>query len=243
MIRVPPVPALLAATLASLGLPRPATAQFPRIIDKFFDNVKQIDLFVENGWLVSSDHAVTTADFLLKPPLGGLRGWGVEVLVDLADSTRRQTRKHAARHSDWELSLGLGYGYTTGFLSREPTLDLRGSVRSLPTVAFYASPPHWPLYFGASVGLTELWNVKGYDPSGVQYGVSAESFELGWVAGLEQEAGFLAGLLIEAGYHVRDFRSLEWRLLGSPVTLPANWPRSLDLSAFTVSLGYHLKLR
>lgn len=213
--------------LLTAAVVRPAEGQFA-LIEHLFGTVKEVAFFVEAGRLTSTRDA-TTSGFALDPP-NGLRGWGLELLLDMSPG---------ATESSWNVTLGLGYNYMTGFVASDPSVDLRGSMRGLPTVAVYGDPPGGgPVYFGASIGLTELWNTRAFDQLGQQYGVGGQTFELGYVIGLETRAGFF----VEGAYRVRDFRSLDWRLPGDSTVLPANWPRSLDLSAVTLSIGYHIKL-
>jgi hypothetical protein len=66
----------------------------------------------------------------------------------------------------WSLELGLGYGQTAGFESRDPTLDLKGAVRDLPSAALYASYVPTATYVGLRSGLMKLQALQIYDETG-----------------------------------------------------------------------------
>jgi hypothetical protein len=140
------------------------------------------------------------------------------------------------------LELALGTSFLRGFEAKEPTLDLRGAARSLPTVSLYASLNQSSAvspYIGINFGVLQLWNVRAYDPAGAQYSVTGETYEYGGGLGLYLER-WVRGLYAEASYRRRTFSSLNWGFPGGVSTLPAGWPRALNLSGVQFSLGWQI---
>lgn len=158
----------------------------------------------------------------------GIYSFGIEALIELSEGG-----------DGWGVEMALGYGQTTGYRSANPDLDLRGAVRALPSVAAYASRPlGWgpvdELYLGVSTGFLQLHNMKAYDSAGRQYGISGETFEFGLALGLYNRSGFF----LEPSYRIRYFPSLDWSFPDGVDALPEGWPRSLELSGPSLSLGY-----
>ncbi|MDX1418417.1 MAG: hypothetical protein R3181_00500 [Rubricoccaceae bacterium] len=213
---------LLLLLLLVPGLARPAQAQFFDLFGSLFENVNAVVFYGQAGVLTDNRTLEgTAADF-------GTTGLGAEVLINLPSV------------GDTDFELAFGASAVQGFQANEPTLDLRTSIRTLPTVSVYASrlglPSGSPLipYFGAGFGFTELWNARGYAPDGTVYPLQAETFELGAVAGTYLNTGPIRGLYVELGYRRREFSSLVWET----EQLPPGWPRSADASGIVVNLGW-----
>lgn len=240
-----------AVAAALLCFAAPAEAQFFGPLERLFERVDGLTIYGTVGGLVSSDQ-VGTDGFL---GVNALRGMGVEVLIDISrrpteateaeppdgnaggtDAAEREAEPPAA--PPWGIELGLGVDYLTGFAARDPSLDLRGSLRGLPNLSAYATPPvRWGTfqpYFGLGIGFAQLWNVQGYDPEGRQYDLSADTFQLAAMAGLYHRSGFF----LEGSFRNRNFRSVRWDLPSGVEAVPVGWPRSVDLSALMVSVGY-----
>jgi hypothetical protein len=123
-------------------------------------------------------------------PIAGLQtGLGAEVLIDLP----------SYHNTDFELALGASV--VQGFQATEPSLDLRASIRTLPTVSVYVSrlglPSGSPIipYFGAGFGVADLWNARGYTPDGTGIPVKGEAlhrFLLSRSAALRRARGLQA---------------------------------------------------
>ena len=215
---------LLLAALV-LATATPARAQFFTVLDDLVDNVNAIVFYGQMGRLVSEDDIQGTAE-------GSLYGGGAEVLINLpgTDGTA--------------FELALGTNVVQGFRATEPSLDLRTSLRSLPTISVYASqlglPETSPImpYVGANFGVLTLWNARGYLSDGTTVPVSGETFELGAAVGAYVNTGPLSGLYVEASYRHREFESLTW----DAPQLPAGWPRSLNASGGFVSVGWQFYL-
>lgn len=213
--------------LVGLMLPATASAQIS-VITGLFDSVNSIAFSVTGGTIVG--------DTELDPEClgGGLCGMALEVFLDLPSP------------EGTELELGLGTSFLRGFAAREPSLDLRGAVRTLPFVSVFATRPHalgslaLQPYAGLSVGFAQLWNARAYDAAGVQYGVSGEAFEYGLTMGAYVGAPPFTGLFVEASVRQRRFDSLDWSLSGT--ALPAGWPRELNVSTVLVGVGWQFRL-
>lgn len=147
------------------------------------------------------------------------------------------------------LELGLGWGQITEIESAHPRLELHGSVRELPSVSLYATQTaiRGQPYIGIRSGIIKLQNAqmvasRGDTATAVKgYFGSAEAFQLGAVLGSAIQLQTNLHLTVEYGYHRRYFPSVAWA--PSPADLPIDFPRSLDFSGHSLSLGLQVKLR
>lgn len=220
-VRIP-----LAVTVSALALlPSPARAQ--AAIEELFSKTEAVTVSAALGCLPAS--SLTTGGGGC-----GLYGFGLEALINLASPDS----------SGWGFELALGYGQLSGFRAEDPSLDLRGAVRSLPSVAAYASRDRaMPLgfeqyYFGLHTGFLQTANLQAYDGEGRQYSLDAETFEFGLSFGIYHRSG----LFIEPTYRFRYFPSVEWTLPDGVEAVPSGWPRSLNLSGPSVSVGYQFSV-
>lgn len=200
------------------GLPALASAQpFPMP----FRELNSIVLFHQRSWPVGSDQLGT------RDSSFGAYGFGTEFLFDLVDGERAS------------IELGLGYGQLTGFVADEASLDLRGSLRSFPTVSVYVSTASGRLrpYGSLHSGLLDFWHMQAYDPEGRQYTLSGSIFE----AGISGGAWVLPGLFAELSYRFRRFPGVTWGLPSGVPALPAEWPRSLDFSGLVLNVGLQVR--
>ncbi len=167
------------------------------------------------------------------PPLGSddLRGRtpyeaGAEITIGLNDD-------------GWSSVLAVGYVWMSGFQAKEPSLEFRGAVQTLPAITVYLSPPVtvggtlYP-YVGVTTGLVGLVGAQGFDPTGARFEVDGTAFQVGASLGLVEET---TGLFVEGGFRIREFASLDWERDGDDVTPPGQWPRSLTASVAFLRLG------
>lgn len=215
-----------ACTLALLLLPRGAAAQFGGI-EALFSQTEAITVSGNLACLNSSSVSTGAGGC-------GLYGFGLEALINLAE---------ADTAGGWGVEMALGYGQLSGFTSADPSIDLRGAVRQLPSLAVYASRERRVMgfeqvYFGFHTGFLHTVNLQAYDTQGRQYSAQGETFEFGFSAGIWDESGFF----VEPGYWFRRFPSLAWTLPGDVEGLPAGWPRALNLSGPSVSIGYQFAI-
>ena len=192
------------------------------MITRIFEKATDIAPFFQAGWLTSDENLDTRASALL--------GYGVEVLFALKDDPK----------APFAVELALGYNYLTGFRSANPALDLRGSMRTLPELSVYATYEKMGRvepYVGVHTGLLDLWHTQAYDTDGRQYSVSSEAFQAGLTAGI-----VVRGIWLEGSYRVRNFPSLEWVLPDDVGVLPAEFPRDLDLSGWSLRVGYQFSI-
>jgi hypothetical protein len=192
------------------------------LVEGLFDEVSAVTIFYQTGLVPFSDEVTDE----------GLHGGGTEVLINLKSG------------DGISYELGLGASYLRGYQAEEPSLDLRASLRALPTVSLYTTWEREPVsrYLGLGFGLVELWNAQAYGPSGQPWDVEADAFEVVLSGGLYLEETFAEGLFVEGGYRFRDFHSVEWTPMDDADVLPASWPRSLDFSGPFLSLGWQLQL-
>ncbi|MFC1575691.1 hypothetical protein ACFL5A_03475, partial [Gemmatimonadota bacterium] len=119
----------------------------------------------------------------------------------------------------WLFELGLGYGQTLGFESADPDAELRGSVRGLPSVSFYASYEPLGGYLGLRSGFLSLKELQYLDAGGNTYTGKADSFLAAALAGYFFEILGI-NLFVEGGYSLRLFPSLIWSGEDIPLTIP-----------------------
>ncbi|HEX6368401.1 MAG TPA: hypothetical protein VF006_05680 [Longimicrobium sp.] len=212
-----------AAALALASTPAGAQGGLG-LVEGLFDEVSAVTIFYQTGLVPSSDEVEVEG--------GMLHGGGTEVLINLRSG------------NDVSYELGLGASYLRGYRAVEPSLDLRASLRALPTVSLYTTWEREPVsrYLGLGFGLIELWNAQAYGPSGEPWDVAANAFEVVLSGGLYLEQSFAEGLFVEGGWRFRNFHSVRWTATDDDDELPAEWPRSLDFSGPFLSLGWQLQL-
>jgi hypothetical protein len=215
--------ALLAAGALALAS-TPVRAQGLGLVEGLFDEVSAVTIFYQGGLVPFSDEVTTDR--------GMLHGGGTEVLINLKSG------------KDISYELGLGASYLRGYQAEESSLDLRASLRALPTVSLYTTWEREPVsrYLGLGFGLVELWNAQAYGPSGQPWDVEGNAFEVVLSGGLYLEETFAEGLFVEGGYRFRNFHSVKWTPTDDADALPSSWPRSLDFSGPFLSLGWQLQL-
>jgi hypothetical protein len=189
-----------------------------------------------------------------------LHGFGVEGLwrlyeLKLADQPAPDTLNPDApiRGPYIQLELAVGYGQFSGFASEDPTVELRGSVRELPSISLYATlqndSPATVMgklqpYVGLRSGLIELKNLQLYDAlqpaDAAAYTGSGESFQIGVVGGLSVTFGPVTPFA-EASLTKREFPSVEWSLVNDQVHHAA--PRSMSFSGWSYALGVQVNVR
>ena len=217
-----------ALVLVVFLVPASASAQFVGAVTGLFESVNSIAFSVSAGPIVHGSE-------LAPDCLGGaLCGMTAEVFLDLPAP------------EGTVLELGLGTSFLRRLASDEPTLDLRGSVRTLPAVSVYVTRPgllgssRWQPYAGMNFGFAQLWNARAYDPDGVQYELSGEAFEYGATLGVYLETPPVTGLFVEASLRQRRFDSLGWKLPGD--ALPEGWPRAINASTLLLSVGWQFRI-
>lgn len=212
---------LLAACLL-LVCTQHASAQAFGVLEGLFSSVNSVSFNVQGGWL---DDKNQLSSFIEGSDLFGL---GTEVLITLPAPPGAY------------LELALGTSYLRGFESNVPTLDLRSSLRTLPSVAVYAlvlpEQKGFQPYMGLHFGLTELWRSQGYDPNNLEYDLSAQTYSYGLTLGINRALSSSVGVFAEGNYRRRRFTSLDWGFPGDN-QLPTDWPRTLNLSGFGFSVG------
>ena len=217
---------LALSAVALFLLPPAAAAQ--AAIEGLFSRTEAVTVSANLGCVNSSSVSTGSGGC-------GLYGFGLEALIDLAAP---------GEAGGWGFELALGYGQLSGFEAEDPSLDLRGAVRALPSIAAYASRERaMPLgfddfYVGLHTGFLQTANMQAYDAEGRQYSLDGETFEFGISLGLYNRTGFF----VEPSYRFRYFPSLSWTFPDGVEALPAGWPRSLNLSGPSLAVGYQFSL-
>lgn len=203
--------------IAVVGLPSSARAQFG--LERVLQYISVANVNTQVSCLLRSDG--------LTAPGGskcGLRGFGVEVGVNLTPDTAKYLAQFA-----------LGYGQIQGFRAQKPALDVHGVMRLLPEVSLYLTQntKTWAMpYIGIHTGLVTLSNWQVYTaPGDTLYKFSASTLQFGATTGLSLPHNFY----IDIGYRYRAFQSLEWQLPRG--VLPPGWPKTLTMSAVQATVG------
>ncbi len=215
------LPAMLVA-VATLGFPRAALAQdlgIFEVIGKFVASFKAASAFYAPlGGVISSD---------------ALREEGG--LTQIGFFMRRP-----------DIDVGIGLDVTNGFTARDEALDLRGSIRALPTltkffdrpVLIHRSVPTF-LNVGVSAGASQLANGRSQilDPAGDRaIEVKGNGFHLGLSVGLSFSVGSFGGY-VDGSFRYTDFASLDWREGSKSIVPPSGWPLTMDMWTGVIRLG------
>jgi hypothetical protein len=196
-------------------------------LSKVFKEIDRIAVFGRFGGFTPADGLTATNEKSWSRY--GHAGMGIELGYNIVPSD-----------ASWLFEGGIGYSQMGGFRLKRDDIDLRGTVRELPTVTFYAlhnarvAGLFFP-YLGVSSGFAKLQNAAIYNPDGDQYSVSAEAFTLGGSVGAAFGSRTISPF-IEAGYRVRNFPSLEYKF-GSSTRVPTTWPRGLNFSGWHLDVG------
>ena len=207
-------------SLMLAALPVPAGAQ--EMITRIFEKATDIAPFFQVSTLTSDSNLDTRASAML--------GYGAEILFALKDDPK----------APFSVELALGFNYLTGFRSQNTEIDLRGSMRTIPELSVYATYQKTGLvepYVGVHTGLLDLWHVQAYDAESRQYKIDSESFQAGVTAGI-----VVHGIWLEGSYRFRNFPSLDYTTPEGSDVIPSSFPRSMNLSGFTIRAGYQFSI-
>ena len=192
-------------------------------------NVDGITIYGQVGQLVGGSEFTNDSFFLGTNT--GMRGAGVEFAfrADPGSSMRK-----------FDVELGFGYEYETGFVAKTPNLEAHGAVLTIPSVTAYLSPKE-PVhgltpYLGLRTGYVQLSNVRLFNGLDQQFAIDGSTFQFGVALGIWHETGWL----LEVSAVGREVRSLDWKLPAGTSSLPSGAPRSANLSEVTVALGYQV---
>ena len=145
----------------------------------------------------------------------------------------------------FDFDLGIGYGQMDGLVA-DGDFDLHGSVRELPSISAYVTASlhdHVAVYGGVRTGVITLTDAQLYVPDGATssvYTLSSTSFEFGAPLGLDLRLAGALHVTAEVEYMRRIFNSLT---TDPPSGFPSSFPRTLNLSGWSWSLGLQLPLR
>ena len=167
----------------------------------------------------------------------------VLVSVDSQFVGNRQPPEPEERLIDFDL--GIGYGQMDG-LSSNAGYELHGSVRELPSVSAYATmrlTDRVGIYGGVRTGVITLQDAQVYvgddETTTSLFTLSSTSFEFGTPLGIDLQLAGDLHVTAEAAYMRRIFNSLSY----DPASgFPSNFPRALDLSGISWSVGVQVPL-
>jgi hypothetical protein len=256
----PLAPLLFSLSLVFL-LPTGVTAQLGAV-EAFARRVTDVSFYVNTGGLYPSSSTLQTGGAGLaayglellfsigevsKPLPGVSQSKGDTVSVEWIQTTLTQHDDHTdttnvyevkplkrsvPSETIWLFEMGLGYGQVTGFSGSDQNTELRGTIRDLPSVSFYASYEPLGGYFGFRSGFIRVQGLQYYDETGGSYSGKAESFLAAGMVGYAKEfLGF--NLFLESGYSLRHFPSIVWS--GGP--LPSGIPKELNMSGWFLGTG------
>jgi hypothetical protein len=167
----------------------------------------------------------------------------VLVSVDSEFVGNRQPPEPEERMIDFDL--GVGYGQLDGLTSAGP-YELHGSVRELPSISAYTTlrlTDRIGIYAGVRTGVITLQDAQVYLADGETttslFTLSSTSFEFGAPLGIDLTVAGGLHVTAEAAYMRRIFNSLSY---DPPSGFPSDFPRALDLSGLSWSVGVQVPL-
>jgi hypothetical protein len=143
-----------------------------------------------------------------------------------------------------DFDLGIGYGQMDGLRMSGP-FELHGSVRELPSVSGYATArlhDRVGVYAGVRTGVISLQDAQIFvagDAGTSMFTMTSTSFEFGAPLGLDLQPVEGLHVTLEAAFTRRIFNSLTFDPSSG---IPADFPRSLDLSGWSWSTGLQFPL-
>jgi hypothetical protein len=143
-----------------------------------------------------------------------------------------------------DFDLGIGYGQMDGLRMSGP-FELHGSVRELPSVSGYATArlhDRIGVYAGVRTGVITLQDAQIFvagDAGTSMFTMTSTSFEFGAPLGLDLQPVQGLHVTLEAAFTRRIFNSLTFDPSSG---IPADFPRSLDLSGWSWSAGLQFPL-
>ncbi|HEU4723636.1 MAG TPA: hypothetical protein VFS59_19945 [Gemmatimonadaceae bacterium] len=143
-----------------------------------------------------------------------------------------------------DFDLGVGYGQMDG-LASDGLYELHGSVRELPSISAYATmrlSDRFGIYAGVRTGIITLQDAQLYVPDGATTSLitlSSTSFEFGAPLGIDLQIAGDLHVTAEGAYMRRIFNSLSY---DPPSGFPSDFPRSIDLSGMSWSVGVQVPL-
>jgi hypothetical protein len=170
-----------------------------------------------------------------------------DIMEPVEDST--------AMSSFLQIDVGLGYSEFSGFSAVDNSFELRGAVRELPAVSVFgtlSSDTPGSIFrkllfrVGIRSGLIQLNDVQATDPLGDGtlgvYAGTAQTFQIGGVAGVALAWKKEIYPYVEYNWERRKFASVQWAAQEQP-TAPERFPRELDFSGSSVSVGLRIQLK
>lgn len=153
------------------------------------------------------------------------------------------------------VEVAVGYSQFSGFSSVDPSFELKGAVREIPSVSVYgtfssddesSSLKHFKFRLGLRSGLIQLWDVQANDPIDANtfdtYTGNAHTFQLGGVAAFAFAYKKEIYPFVEYSWMLRKFPSVQWSLAEAH-TMPQRFPRELDFTGPSLSFGLRIDIK
>ena len=153
------------------------------------------------------------------------------------------------------VEVAVGYSQFSGFSSVDPSFELKGAVREIPSVSIYgtfssddesSSLKHFKLRLGLRSGLIQLWDVQANDPIDAKtfdtYTGNAHTFQLGGVAAFAFAYKKELYPFVEYSWMLRKFPSVQWSQPEAH-TVPQRFPRELDFTGPSLAFGLRINIK
>jgi hypothetical protein len=183
-------------------------------------SIDKINFFVHGGHFVGSEDLQTArrADF----------GWGFETIFQLKEIEPKRV-------------IELAVGYDQLFIdSSIDNYQVRGSIRSLPSIFVYFSTFH-NFYAGLGTGIASMTNVFVYDNNKRVASLKGDTFDLAAKIGFITCPIRRVSLFAEAGYHVRHLGGVFYDNVQMPTDI-VGLPRSLYFGGISFGAGIQINL-
>jgi hypothetical protein len=153
------------------------------------------------------------------------------------------------------IDVAVGYSQFSGFSSADPTFELKGAVREIPSVSIYGTLGsddassvlrHLRVRLVLRSGLIQLWDVQANDPIDQNtfdtYTGNAHTFQLGADAGIAFAFKKELYPFVEYSWMLRKFPSVQWSLAEAH-TMPQRFPTELDFTGPSLTVGVRVDIR
>ena len=165
-----------------------------------------------------------------------------------ADTTFKFQITEAAATTEklMDLEFAIGYSQAGGYESTSDGVNLRTSVRELPSAAVYATilPDRWPIspYLGIRSGIVTLHSGRAYPTGKAIYTLQGQTFQLGGALGATASAPFGLSIFAEVNANWRHFPSVEWSS-ATQEPLPTGFPPEIRLNNLTFAFGLQFEMK
>lgn len=223
-------PLFLALTISLIAGTESATAQELGFLTSAIRNIHSVSLSIDRGLLLDDENISIDEDAC---DISRICGMSAEILLDVPSP------------KGTHVEVGIGASYFRGFReAKGAPIELRGAVRSFPTISAYVTKEGQRRdggidpYLGVSFGISDLWNVQAYDSDRKEYALKGQTFDYGAEVGVFYPIRGSLGAFAEVRYRRRQFPSVDW----SGDVVPTGASRSFDFDAVVLALGAQVRM-